>query len=233
MSTPPVPDDARDADRDEHSSDENSTSSALNASGIAGIERAFLRLTFWQTLLSLAGVFTGAVALYAALNESQAVRQQTAASVWPYVQLIVNDSATEEQAQFGLQFSNVGVGPARMRDMQVVIDGETVGSWAELIADQLETPVRLGKDYGKSDVSRRVLAPGETVSAFQTTHRELALAMQRAIGGGEAGIRYCYCSIFDECWIKDTLKDALDDPVNAEPVAIAQCPDFGAAAFRN
>ena len=58
---------------------------------IAGIERSFLRLTFWQTLLSLAGVFTGAVALYAALNESQAVRQQTAATVWPYVQYTIND----------------------------------------------------------------------------------------------------------------------------------------------
>lgn len=229
MSKPPAPDDARDADRDEHSSDENSSGPALNASGIAGIERAFLRLTFWQTLLSLAGVFTGAVALYAALNESQAVRQQTAASVWPYMQLITYDSATEEQARFSLQFSNVGVGPARMRAMQVVVNGEAVGSWAELIADQLEAPVHLGKDYGKSDVSRRVLAPGETVSAFQTEHRELALAMQRAIGGGEAGIRYCYCSIFDECWIKDTLEVPLD----AEPARTEQCPDFGAAAFRN
>ncbi|AQA17321.1 hypothetical protein BST95_02850 [Halioglobus japonicus] len=52
-------------------------------STIAQIERTFLRLTFWQTTLSLAGFFTGAAALHAALNESQAVRQQTAASVWP------------------------------------------------------------------------------------------------------------------------------------------------------
>lgn len=51
-------------------------------SEIAGLEKKFLRLTFWQTILSVAGVFTGAVALYAALTESQAVRQQTAATVW-------------------------------------------------------------------------------------------------------------------------------------------------------
>jgi len=37
---------------------------------MAQIERTFLRLTFWQTILSLAGVFTGAVALYAALSQS-------------------------------------------------------------------------------------------------------------------------------------------------------------------
>ena len=48
-------------------------------------ERVFVRLTFWQTVLSLAGVFIGTVALYAALTESAAVRQQTAAAVWPFV----------------------------------------------------------------------------------------------------------------------------------------------------
>ncbi|MFK8043272.1 hypothetical protein, partial [Congregibacter sp.] len=57
---------------------QNPGGSNVPAGGFASIERAFLRLTFWQTLLSLAGVFTGGVALYAALSESEAVRQQTA-----------------------------------------------------------------------------------------------------------------------------------------------------------
>ncbi len=95
------------------------------ASGtIAGIERTFLRLTFWQTILSLAGVFTGAVALYAALNESQAVRQQTAASVWPYVQLMINDTDDGESAYFALSLDNVGVGPAKMRGVLLTLNGK-------------------------------------------------------------------------------------------------------------
>ena len=40
--------------------------------GLSGSERAFVRLTFWQTLLSLVGVFIAVVALYAALAESDA-----------------------------------------------------------------------------------------------------------------------------------------------------------------
>jgi len=54
-------------------------------------ERLFLRLSLWQTVLSLVGVFVAFVALYAALTESEAVRRQTAAGVWPYVQLTIND----------------------------------------------------------------------------------------------------------------------------------------------
>ena len=47
----------------------------------AGTERAFVRLTFWQTVLSLVGVFIAIVALYAALTESEATRKQTSAAV--------------------------------------------------------------------------------------------------------------------------------------------------------
>jgi hypothetical protein len=70
------------------------------------VERAFLRLTFWQTLLSLVGVFVGAVALYAALTESQ--RRATSRppqTVWPYLQSGDERScrATEE-AHFELLF---------------------------------------------------------------------------------------------------------------------------------
>lgn len=65
---------------------------ANSESALAHTERLFLRLTFWQTLLSVLGVFIAVVALYAALSESAAVRQQTAAAVWPFVQLSIEDS---------------------------------------------------------------------------------------------------------------------------------------------
>ncbi|MEJ2330125.1 MAG: hypothetical protein P8Z33_09715 [Gammaproteobacteria bacterium] len=44
-------------------------------------EHHIIRLTFWQTILSVVGVVIAVLALYAALTESAAVRQQTAAAV--------------------------------------------------------------------------------------------------------------------------------------------------------
>ncbi len=194
---------------------------------IAGIQKAFLRLTFWQTLLSLAGVFTGAVALYAALNESQAVRQQTAASVWPYVQFMINDTSDDASASFALSLNNVGVGPARMRSVQLTLAGEPVRDWQSMTAALMGTSPRLGTEYGKASISRRVLAPGESVVAFQTAERELALSMQEAVYSGTARLTYCYCSIFDECW---STSSSL--PADAEPIQrVEQCQDYGEASF--
>ena len=199
------------------------------ATGIADIERAFLRLTFWQTLLSLAGVFTGAVALYAALNESEAVRRQTAAAVWPYVQFMINDRDDGESAHFALSFDNVGVGPAQMRSMLLTLDGEAVTGWDAATAALLGSSAELGVQYGKSTVSQRVLAPGDSVVAFQTSDRDLALAMQRAVYGGAAVLSYCYCSIFEECW----QSSSASDPGAKWVTAVDSCPTHGARGFRD
>ena len=89
-------------------------------------EQHIIRLTFWQTILSVVGVVIAVLALYAALTESAAVRQQTAAAVWPFVQLIIGNYDTGEEAGFSFAFTNAGVGPAKMRDLRVSVDGKVM-----------------------------------------------------------------------------------------------------------
>lgn len=187
-------------------------------------ERTFLRLAFWQTVLSIAGVFIAVVALYAALTESAAVRQQTAAAVWPYVQFMVQDSDTGESADLSISFTNSGVGPARMRTLQVVIDGEPLRDWAhavELIGGQVDDHV------SRNFISGRVLSPDEAIVAFHTTEPALARGFQAAVANPRSYVAYCYCSIFDECWLSDSRQGQQD------PEAVDACPDFGAHTFRN
>ena len=204
---------------------QNNSQSAMHE--LAGMEKKFLRLTFWQTVLSVAGVFTGAVALYAALTESQAVRQQTSAAVWPYVQFMMNDTSNGDTAFFSLSLSNVGVGPARMQGARLAMNGQAVRDWQSLVELLLADNARLGVDYGKSSVSRRVLAPGESIVAVQTENTELARAMQEAVYSGALSVSYCYCSIFDECW------NLPSSAANAEEIIqpIAYCPNYGEEGF--
>jgi hypothetical protein len=199
------------------------------ATQMAEIQRSFLRLTFWQTLLSLAGVFTGAVALYAALNESRAVREQTAAAVWPYVQLMINDTDDGETAHFALTFENVGVGPALMRSMRLNFGDEAIVSWEAATNRLFDEPLRVGTDYGQSNISRRVIAPGEMVVAFQTHDRRVVKRMQEAVYGGGVDLSYCYCSIFDSCWESRSWQST--DAAGIDPVD--RCMDHGEAAFRD
>jgi hypothetical protein len=193
-------------------------------SALASTERLFLRLTFWQTLLSVAGVFIAVVALYAALAESAAVREQTAAAVWPFVQLSIEDTDTGDAAEFTMSFTNAGVGPAKMRTMRLIVGGEPTRDWADAIT---RLNGQLTDGVSRNFISNRVLRPDEKVDSIHTNDAELARRFQAVMGDPETYITFCYCSIFDECWVADSRKDLQN------PETVEECPDFGESAFRN
>jgi hypothetical protein len=130
---------------------------------LSGSEQAFVRLTFWQTVLSLAGVFIAIVALYAALTESEATRKQTAA----------------------ISLTNAGVGPARMRSMRVLFGGEPLRDWHHAMALIGEQGThRLGQSY----VNRRVLIPAETIDMVSTKDRVLVEKFLETLAGPDNAI---------------------------------------------
>lgn len=186
-------------------------------------ERIFVRLTLWQTVLSVAGVFIAIVALYAALVESAAVRQQTAAAVWPFVQFSIHDYDSGETAGFTMSFTNAGVGPAKMREVRLIIDGEPMRDWAHAVT---QLGGELTDQVDRNYISHRVLSPNETVDVVNTTAADLARRFQQAIADPDNSVTYCYCSIFDDCWLADSRLDIQ----NPEPVG--QCPAFGDATFQ-
>jgi hypothetical protein len=191
---------------------------------LTGAERIFVRLTLWQTVLSVAGVFIAIVALYAALTESAAVRQQTASAVWPFVQLSIEDYDSRSAAAFTMSFTNAGVGPARMRAVRLVIDGEAVRDWRHAVE---QVGGSLDAQIDRNFIGNRVLRPDETVHMVSTRDPELARRFQAAIANPANYLSYCYCSIFDECWLADSRRPDQD------PEPVEQCPDFGDEAYRN
>lgn len=195
-----------------------------NTLTLSGTERLFVRLTLWQTILSVVGIFIAVVALYAALKESAAVRQQTAAAVWPFVQLIVEDYDTGDTAGFALSFTNAGVGPARIAGVRVELNGEPVRDWARAVSI---VGGNADSDVSRNFVTGRVLRPEETIDMIRTHDPDLARRFQAANAQPDNQITYCYCSIFDECWLADSRRDLQ----NPEPVT--SCPDFGDESFEN
>jgi hypothetical protein len=195
-----------------------------SASPLTQAERIFVRLTFGQTVLSIAGVLIAIAALYAALIESAAVRQQTAATVWPFVQLSIADHDRADTAGFTLAFTNAGVGPAKIRSVRLIIGGEPIRNWAHAIT---QVGGNTSAPLGRTFVNNRVLSPGEKVEMLSTSDPGLARQFQAAITDPENSVTYCYCSIFDDCWLADSRRDVQ----NPEPIEV--CPDFGDATFHN
>lgn len=187
-------------------------------------ERHIIRLTFWQTILSVVGVVIAVLALYAALTESAAVRQQTAAAVWPFVQLMIEDYDTGDAAGFSFAFTNAGVGPARMQGVRVSVDGKVIRNWAELVASvDGDTNAAINRNF----ISDRVVRPAETIVVFSTSDADLARKLFGALSKPRAVLAFCYCSIFDECWLADSGKDLQS------PESVEACPSFGDETYLN
>ncbi|MGF1463963.1 MAG: hypothetical protein ACFB2Z_12545 [Maricaulaceae bacterium] len=188
-------------------------------------ERLFLRVSVWQTVLSVVGALIGVLALYAALTESAEVRKQTEAAVWPYLQVTVSNfgGPNPRGAIVEFSFTNAGVGPAHLRAVRVTADGQARTSWEEIMAlsgiedDHVNT----------NTVSNYVFQPGETLVMLGIRTPAFAEAfLANTAETGNAYIDYCYCSIFDACW----LADSRVLPIIPKPVA--QCPDYGPEAFQ-
>ena len=66
-----------------------------------------VKISILQTILAVIALFTGAVALWAALDESDAVRKQQQAAVWPHLQLSVAsiNYPREESLTFSIKVS--------------------------------------------------------------------------------------------------------------------------------
>jgi len=209
---------------DETAAQEAASSKTNPAGRLSSTERVFVRLSFWQTVLSVVGVFIAVLALYAALTESEAVRQQTSAAVWPFVQVSIADFDSREDAGFTLSFTNAGVGPALVRSLRVIVDGEPMRDWAHIVAHLGGT---LDDQVGRSHISDRVLSPGQKIDLISVTDTALARQFQAVIANPENSISYCYCSIFDDCWLADSRYQALD------PEPVEACPNFLEATFQN
>ncbi len=202
-------------------------------------ERIFVRISVLQTVLAVVGIFTGAVALYAALIESDAVRRQLDASVWPRLEFGTDNWSkeavarsgewdAEESPLFRFTILNSGIGPARIRSVRVTIDGEPQEAW--------ETGLRklTGRDldgFGSSTISGRVLQAGGVINAVSFWGDDASLvrdSLPRSDGdGNRIRIEVCYCAVYDSCW----LTDGEDEAIGGEPAPVKKCPDFGMNNF--
>ncbi|MEZ5458287.1 MAG: hypothetical protein R3E65_02810 [Steroidobacteraceae bacterium] len=103
------------------------------------------------------------------------------------------------------------------------LDGRIVRSWDEALT-LAGVP---GVPFNQLVVSRRVLRAGETVTLVKVSGDEPVKAMLRLANAPATALEYCYCSIYDECWLATVARAA------AEPTPVDECPDYGAESFRD
>lgn len=176
-------------------------------------ERINVQIAITQTVLAVAGIFIGAVALYAALGEAEAVRKQQQASVWPRLQFGRSYTGIVGQEKIAFEVGNQGIGPAKVEHVSFTYKGESITDWYAFA-----TRFSGGEQFGISTdpVANRIIPSGDVIETFSVEERFASVAITRAIrdayDSGEIQWSLCYCSVFDECWT--VRRDARDE----EPV---------------
>ncbi len=171
-------------------------------------ERIFVRISILQTILAVAGMFTGGVALFAALNEADAVRKQQMAAVWPHIVIRDINYGIAGEERFEVVVGNRGIGPARIMSATALIDGEPIDSWADIVRPLAEDG---NFRFSNVRVSGSVLSPAEDVIAFAVdakyTSKQLVDAVQELTQSRRVNVVICYCSVFDDCFRLDGLAE--------------------------
>ncbi len=192
-------------------------------------DRIALRISVAQTALAVVGFLVGLIALYAALNEADAVRKQQQASVWPYLDLAVSNNNVIDNEFTTIAVANKGIGPARIRSVEVQFDDAPVSDWWALLG-------AVGGGDGASilisnaDINGKVLSAGDEVEMMRLDktalpvkggeardYSEVLASLRGAISEGRIRMNICYCSVFDDCWVFDTKR-------YGEPETVAACP---------
>ncbi len=155
-----------------------------------------------EMLVGVSAVLIGVCALAVSVYETRLMRSEQRSAVLPMLELSRSYYATdlEEDAarwRLLLQAENVGIGPARVQDFRVLVDGEPQPTWKDSMQ------ALLGRDalvlYGQSTINGRTIPPERRVTMFDLNNTELA---RELVGEFERiDFEACYCSVFDECWV--------------------------------
>ena len=162
---------------------------------------------FW---IAIGALLISGLAMLSSLMQVSMQRNQERAMVWPHV------SARPGFSAKGYEFTarNKGLGPALVRDVAILVDGQRVAGWIEAL------DVLVGKNHGygwdrisANDLQDTVLAANESSRLFAVDWDD---RLRRALPGDDRlEVRICYCSFLRECWISRA-------GVDHEP--IEECP---------
>jgi hypothetical protein len=161
----------------------------------------------WDALAAIIASLVGLLALVVAGYTAYIERQQVRAQVWPYLEAGYSGSF------YHYVWINRGVGPAVVKSVQVLVNGEPQQNW-KTVQRALRIPPF---QYHQSGLSGTVVSPGQTLQWLTFEKKADYENFSRAADQANVQTKVCYCSTLGDCWMNDSAKK---DP----RVSVGQCP---------
>ena len=161
-------------------------------------------------VIALSAIFISAVSLVVAIEHGRTERDLVAANSWPFVsEVLSNEYGDKHDLAIGV--SNDGVGPAKIRSVEVFYLGRPVSSSFDLLRqccgynNAKLVSSQLPENFDTSLVDDTVLRAGQDNAILKIHRSTTASAIPDAFSKAlyKLTFRACYCSVLDQCWTSD------------------------------
>jgi hypothetical protein len=159
-----------------------------------------------DVVLALSAVFISGVSLYVAIEHGKTERDLVAANSWPFLQVSIDAGAGADR-NIALSLANVGVGPAKVKWLEVSLDGAPVASARDLLRRCCGLPQteRSNQDLGLvlDYQVERVIARDDQIRLVTVLRKQADPAAFDRLEKSLLRLKFksCYCSVFDQCWV--------------------------------
>jgi hypothetical protein len=149
-------------------------------------------------IVSGAAMAIAIIAAVTALYQARLMRDQSRASVWPY--LIQENSSRStyipNRQVYSLLLQNVGLGPALIRSYEIRVDSQPIKNWTEA---KSKLGIQPWTFFVTTDIHTGSVVPaGATLELLILTDT----ADQRRFASVEGRVErwICFCSLYGDCW---------------------------------
>lgn len=166
-----------------------------------------------EMLVGISAVVIGICALGVSLYEAGLMREEQRSAVLPLVEIsrsYYTEGLDSDRWRLKINVGNVGIGPARVRDFRVLVDGAPHANWASMLRALSGSDDAIS--YGHSTINGRTIPPDTDIVVFDLNDTEHAATIGEAFDRLE--LQACYCSVFDECWIATYTELGVNRPVD-------------------
>ena len=117
--------------------------------------------------------------------------------------------------QLSLHAENVGLGPARIMDIRVTVDGKPQLSWRSAMQALIgrDEPVAITL----STINGRIIPEDRSIQMYRLRDGQLATEIFAELS--RLQIEACFCSVFDDCW---TMNKSDSTPVPVESCELSE-----------
>jgi hypothetical protein len=171
--------------------------------------------------VACAALVASIASLFIARHQAQVMDRQLAASVWPLLEFTRSSMTAEGTRRASLRLRNTGIGPLRIRSFRVTYDGKLLGGGSELIEQCCLRDTAALRHMGivTSYIGGRVVPAGEGFDfisvRYDTGYVQAYQDLERGLRTIHA--RYCYCSVLNDCWVRETQHE------EADPTPVSDC----------